>query len=120
MWLCAKLCRDYGFDPLTDILSHAEGHAKGIASNHGDTGHWFQWEATNMDKFREDVRASMEHTETKRPLGNSGDWSDAGCRWAVDSGLFVGDGQGNYNWTDPMTREAMAAVLWRYYQKFHG
>lgn len=116
VWLCAKLCRDYGFDPMTDILSHAEGHAKGIASNHADTGHWFRWEATNMDRLREDVKASMEHTETKRPLGNSGEWSDAGCQWAVDSGLFVGDGQGNYNWTDPMTREALATVLYRYHR----
>ena len=121
VWLCARLCRDFGWDPLGQnvIVSHAEAHALGYGSNHADTGHWFRWEGKNMDDFRRDVKTAMTE-ETKRPLGNSGAWSDAGCAWAVENGLFVGDGQGNYNWTDPMTREAMAAVLWRYYQKFHG
>ena len=36
--LFAMLCQKFSLDPLGDgvILSHEEGHAKGIASNHGD------------------------------------------------------------------------------------
>ena len=43
--LFAMLCKQYGLDPLADgvIISHKEGHARGIASNHGDPEHlWSQ------------------------------------------------------------------------------
>ena len=37
--LFAMLCGKFGLDPLADgvIVSHAEGHKRGIASNHGDS-----------------------------------------------------------------------------------
>ena len=36
--LFAFLCKEYGLNPLADgvIISHKEGHARGIATNHGD------------------------------------------------------------------------------------
>ena len=34
--LFAMLCEKFSLDPLKDICSHKEGHAKGIASNHSD------------------------------------------------------------------------------------
>lgn len=39
--LFAHLCDKYALDPLEDgvIISHAEGHRRGIASNHGDVDH---------------------------------------------------------------------------------
>lgn len=43
--LFAELCERFRLDPLTDgvILSHEEGHKRGIASNHGDPVHlWNQ------------------------------------------------------------------------------
>ena len=43
--LFAMLCKKYNLDPLKDgvILSHKEGCARGIASNHGDPEHlWNQ------------------------------------------------------------------------------
>ena len=43
--LFAMLCKKYGLDPLADgaIISHREGHSRGIASNHGDPEHlWTQ------------------------------------------------------------------------------
>lgn len=65
--LFAMLCNQYGLDPLTDgvIISHREGHARGIASNHGDPEHLWQqlglW--YTMDTFREEVSEAMEgHT----------------------------------------------------------
>ena len=39
------LCGKYGLDPLADgvVISHREGCARGIASNHGDPEHlWAQ------------------------------------------------------------------------------
>ena len=59
--LFAMLCKNYNLNPLTDICSHKEGHAKGIASNHGDPEHlWrgLQMDYT-MDTFRKAVKAKM-------------------------------------------------------------
>ena len=58
--LCACLCREYGLDPMTDILCHSEGHDRGIASNHGDVMHWFPRHGKNMDGFRAQVKSLLE------------------------------------------------------------
>lgn len=59
--LFAWLCKEYNLNPMTDIISHAEGAAMGIASNHGDPDHL--WRGLNtgysMDTFRRDVAAKM-------------------------------------------------------------
>lgn len=61
--LFAHLCREYGLNPLADgvILSHSEGYARGLASNHGDPEHL--WKGLKlpytMDGFRRDVKAAM-------------------------------------------------------------
>lgn len=62
--LFATLCREYNLDPLADgvILSHKEGCARGVASNHGDPEHlWTQLKQPfTMDTFRAGVKAAME------------------------------------------------------------
>ena len=61
--LFAYLCDKYALDPLADgvIVSHKEGHDRGIASNHGDPEHL--WKGLNlsytMDGFRKDVKKKM-------------------------------------------------------------
>lgn len=64
--LFATLCKKYGLDPLEDgvVISHAEGHARGIASNHGDPEHlWIQLDmGYTMDTFRQAVKAVMGYT----------------------------------------------------------
>lgn len=61
--LFAELCEQFRLDPLADgvILSHEEGHKRGIASNHGDPVHL--WNQLNMgytmDGFRKAVKAAM-------------------------------------------------------------
>ncbi len=61
--LFAMLCGKFGLDPLADgvIVSHAEGHKRGIASNHGDSEHlWRQLGLPySMDGFRRDVKAAL-------------------------------------------------------------
>ena len=54
--LFAELCTKYELDPMKDIISHAEGHKKGIASNHGDPDHLFRKYGYSMDQFRKDVK----------------------------------------------------------------
>jgi len=60
--LTAYLCREYGLDPLADgvVICHAEGHQRGVASNHADVLHWFPRFGKTMDSFRADVKQEME------------------------------------------------------------
>ena len=61
--LFAHLCKEFNLDPLADgvIVSHKEGHKRGIASNHGDPEHlWNQLGmGYTMDTFRKAVKAAM-------------------------------------------------------------
>lgn len=61
--LFAMLCKEYDLNPTADgvIISHAEGHKRGIASNHGDPEHlWRQLGmGYTMDGFRKDVKVAM-------------------------------------------------------------
>ena len=66
--LFAKLCKQYGLNPLTDIISHREGNAKGVASNHGDPEHLWRGLGMSytMDGFRKDVKAAMNSSSTSK------------------------------------------------------
>lgn len=61
--LFAHLCREYDLDPLADgvIVSHAEGHKRGIASGHADPEHlWNQLGmGYTMDTFRKAVSVAV-------------------------------------------------------------
>ena len=61
--LFAMLCKQFGLNPLADgaIISHKEGCARGIASNHGDPEHiWIQLGLPyTMDTFRQAVSKAM-------------------------------------------------------------
>lgn len=62
--LFAMLCIRYGLDPLADgvVISHKEGHDRGVASGHGDPDHLFRQLHMNytMDDFRKAVAAAMK------------------------------------------------------------
>ena len=65
--LFAKLCETYGLDPLADgvIIGHAEGHRRGVASNHADPeALWQQYGmGYTMDGFRRDVAETMNEND---------------------------------------------------------
>lgn len=65
--LFAFLCKQFGLDPLADgvIISHKEGHDRGLASGHGDPDHlWKGLECEyTMDGFRKAVAAAMENVK---------------------------------------------------------
>lgn len=69
--LFAQLCEEFHLDPLADgvIISHREGHARGLASNHGDPEHLWNRFGLTMDGFRAAVKAAMGGGEnsTARP-----------------------------------------------------
>lgn len=61
--LFAWLCQKFNLNPLEDgvIIGHAEGHARGVASNHGDPEHlWKQLRMPyTMDTFRAAVAKKL-------------------------------------------------------------
>lgn len=67
--LFAYLCKEFNLDPLADgvIISHKEGHKRGIASNHGDPEHlWNQLGmGYTMNTFRQAVKAAMGGDSSK-------------------------------------------------------
>ena len=67
--LCAHLCKTYGLDPMADgvLITHSEGHKRGIASNHADVMHWFPKHGKNMDTFRQAVKAAMQPAPAPAP-----------------------------------------------------
>ena len=84
--LFAYLCKLYGLNPTADgvIISHREGHASGIASNHGDPEHL--WNGLGMgytmNTFRKDVKEKMQGgtvkpDETKEMYRVRKSWEDA-------------------------------------------
>lgn len=60
--LTAMLCKEFGLDPLKDgvVICHAEGHKRGVASNHADVLHWFPKHGKTMEDFRADVAREMK------------------------------------------------------------
>lgn len=83
--LFAYLCKQYNLDPTADgvIISHKEGHSRGIASNHGDPEHlWNQLGmGYTMDTFRQAVKAAMDSntstTDTEQMYRVRLSWADA-------------------------------------------
>ena len=71
--LFAQLCRKFELDPLGDgvIIGHAEGYARGVASNHGDPEHiWRQLGLPyTMESFRRDVAEKLG-----KEVGNDQSW----------------------------------------------
>ena len=67
--LFAYLCKEYGLDPMTDIISHKEGGKKGVASGHVDPEHlWNQLKTGyTMDTFRKAVRDAINGVSTAKP-----------------------------------------------------
>lgn len=88
--LFAFLCKQYNLDPLADgvIISHREGHARGIASNHGDPEHL--WNGLKMgytmDGFRKAVAAAMKPAEETKPAAPA---EPAKTFYRVQTGAFT-------------------------------
>ena len=81
--LFAYLCRQYNLNPAADgvIISHREGHSRGIASNHGDPEHLWKGLGLGytMDGFRKDVKAAMGGAGTTEP--ENGGWYRVRKSW---------------------------------------
>lgn len=133
--LFAQLCTFHNLNPNVDIISHAEGHDLGIASNHGDPDHlWAQLDMDyNMDTFRSDVASRMKGGDgevtqeqfdqmmdnwlKRREQEEPADWSEAERKWAEKNGIIYGDGSGSKMYLSFCTREQMIVFLCRLAEK---
>lgn len=70
--LFAFLCFKFHLDPMKDgvIVSHNEGHARGIATGHSDPEHLWNGlqSGYTMDGFRRDVAMCLAKAENKPPV----------------------------------------------------
>lgn len=64
----------------------------------------------------EAVAAVNELMSSARTGDKHNAYAEAATDWAKDNGLIQGDGNGNYAWTKPMSRQEMVTLLYRYHQ----
>lgn len=113
--LFAALCETYGLDPLADgvIIGHAEGHRRGVASNHADPEYlWRQYGmGYTMDGFRAAVAEAMagareEETDMTRynTVAEMPAWAQAEAQRLVDRGALKGDADGRLDLSLDMLR----------------
>lgn len=113
--LFAALCETYGLDPLADgvIIGHAEGHRRGVASNHADPEYlWRQYGmGFTMDGFRAAVAEAMagareEETDMTRynTVAEMPAWAQAEAQRLVDRGALKGDADGRLDLSLDMLR----------------
>ncbi len=138
--LFAFLCGKYDLDPMTAILSHKEGHAAGIASDHGDPEHYWSGLDTGytMDGFRAEVKAKLEAAaaapsednpapqpspgqndaaDLPFPDVDPGDWYADALRWAVEQRI-VQSSAAPFRPEAPLTKAAAVVWLRRLYHAF--
>ena len=122
--LFARLCGVYGLDPLADgvIIGHAEGHRRGVASNHADPEYLRNAYGMGytMDGFRRDVAAALAagNTDTDEEddmiryttIDDVPGWARGTVKEMMDAGLISGTGGGNLGLSDDMLR--MLYIMW--------
>lgn len=113
--LFAALCETYGLDPLADgvIIGHAEGHRRGVASNHADPEYlWRQYGmGYTMDGFRAAVAEAMAGTQKEETdmtryntVAEMPAWAQAEAQRLVDRGALKGDTDGRLDLSLDMLR----------------
>ena len=114
--LFAMLCKQYSLDPTADgvIISHREGHSRGIASNHGDPEHlWTQLGmGYTMDGFRQDVYAEMHKNDEEddedmiryNTIEEVPSWAREEAQRLIDRGALQGGTDGRLDLSEDMLR----------------
>lgn len=87
----------------------------------GNSTTWLIRTYGTPERFRRTWREEDELDMTKDELlsvKGTGDkpsnWAKDATEWAKATGVFAGDGNGNYGWQVPITREQLAQVLYNY------
>ena len=111
-----QLCEMYSLDPLTDgvIIGHAEGHRRGVASNHADPE--LLWNTYSMgytmDGFRRDVYAEMHKNDEEddedmiryNTIEEVPSWAREEAQRLIDRGALQGNTDGKLDVSEDMLR----------------
>lgn len=120
--LFAALCKQYGLDPAQDgvIIGHAEGHRRGVASNHADPELlWRTYDmGYTMDGFRADVAEAVNKNDNEEDddmvrydsIDDVPGWARSTIKAMMDAGLIAGTGGGKLGLSDDMLR--MLYIMW--------
>ena len=113
------------------IIGHAEGHRRGVASNHADPELlWRTYDmGYTMDGFRADVAAEMaaKNTDTDEEdddmiryntIDDVPGWARGTVKEMMDAGLIVGTGGGRLDLSDDMLR--MLYIMWNMHDTRYG
>lgn len=107
--LFAKLCKQYGIDPMSGIISHSEAYKKGLGSNHADPEHLWRGLGLpyTMDSFRKAVKEAMaEKPKEKTEL-------ELAIEFVKAQGIMQGYDETNFGENDPVTRGQLARIIYR-------
>ena len=114
--LFAMLAVMWHWNVDTDILSHKEGYARGIASGHGDPEHyWTQLSMPyTMATFRAAVKAKIAEGE-KLPFEDvpDGKWYTDDIKWAYREGIVNGVTDTLFKPNATPTRAQVVAMMHR-------
>lgn len=114
--LFAELCKQYELDPAQDgvIIGHAEGHRRGVASNHADPELlWRTYDmGYTMDGFRRDVAEAMAKEDREEVLdmprydsvAEMPQWARADAQRLIDRGALQGSTDGKLDVSEDMLR----------------
>lgn len=114
--LFAELCKQYELDPAQDgvITGHAEGHRRGVASNHADPELlWRTYDmGYTMDGFRRDVAEAMKNGAREEALdmprydsvAEMPQWARADAQRLIDRGALQGNTDGKLDVSEDMLR----------------
>ena len=128
--LFAELCKQYELDPAQDgvIIGHAEGHRRGVASNHADPELlWRTYDmGYKMDGFRADVAEAMNENDDKEgddmirytTIDDVPGWARGTVKEMMDEGLISGTGGGDLDLSADMLR--MLYIMWHMRDKRYG
>lgn len=114
--LFAELCKQYDLDPVQDgvLIGHAEGHRRGVASNHADPE--LLWNTYGigftMDGFRQDVYAEMHKNDEEddedmiryNTIEEVPSWARADAQRLIDRGALQGNTDGKLDVSEDMLR----------------
>ncbi|NLV87044.1 MAG: N-acetylmuramoyl-L-alanine amidase [Clostridiales bacterium] len=99
-----------GAELVADIVSRYPDINTSQHKDFGATacpGKNFPFELITMKEEKQGGELLKEKTEPE-------EWAKEAAEWACESGLFLGDGQGNFNWHNSLSRQELALILMRF------
>ena len=82
-----------------------------------------QWAKFKARLINDKEDFDMDINEARKQLTSCADTGDNASAWAQEAaeyckrkGIFNGDGAGNYGWQQPITREAVACIIYRAFE----